>query len=1461
MEVSCTPIFVLRYRTIVMPTFYRTELNLHVSLYSRITENTVTWPMYDMTRLVGCLILSGLSTFTALMQQDWSQIYMPLIHLYTVLLALVSLRNDARRKSIVKKHLNIVLFVNLFVYTYRDLYPLATFTLTPHDIAEGSILWLKIIILIGIGLVIPVITPRGHTCIDYQDSFVNVNPEQTASVWSLLTYSFMDPIIFLASKVSHLSHETLPPLAKYDHAEHLKRRYFRGEYIKMLFLLVAQAIASFSSPLGINRLLHYIETGGRESYFRPWFWVLWLFMGPFVSSITLQWYTYLASRTIAQVEAIVTQLVFEHSLCIRLKAETPNEDSIKGIVPKNNLYAVPQEDDSESLTASAGQPSMVKCPVSSNLIGKINNLVTTDMANMREARDFMSILIYIPLHILFATWFLYVILGWSAFVGLAVIVGLFPFPGYITSQIQAVEASRMKRTDARVQIVTEIMNVIRMIKLFGWERNMNQKIEEKRDEELIWMWKRQVLNLTKGLLKYVLLTPSIQTLIMKQDLNASKVFSSMAVFDILRGQLHLVFHTVAHIVTGKVSIDRIDDFLQNTELLDQYLLRASTIAQVPSDDTIGFRSAAFTWSADNGKQVGSPQRPFNLQIPGELRFEHGCINLITGPTGSGKTSLLMALLGEMYYLPSGADSWYNLPRHNGVAYAAQESWVLNATIKENIIFGAPLDENRYQKVIYQCCLERDLTLLGAGDQTEVGEKGVTLSGGQKARVTLARAIYSQAQTLLLDDVFAALDVHTTKWIIEKCIAGDLVKGRTILLVTHNFTLMAPIADFVVTIGLDGGISSRHAQSGKSNIAQSLEGQEAPSNSRVMDALSFDKEEKPDGKLVSAEEIEVGNISWEALKLYFSGLGGNHPFLFFFTFTGGIILSEFLFTGQTWYLGHWASQYDNGNHDVAVFQSVVFSPPFFMLTDLHSYLKIYGVLLFLALAVFFTACVVYTFGTLRASRAIHKQLVTSVLGTTLRWLDTTPTSRVITRCTQDIGAVDGPIAGMIQWLSELTIAMLVKLGAVVILTPIFFGPGITVALVGGWCCRIYMAAQLSVKREMSNAKTPILGQCVRSFCFCGYAKASTVSIRAYGAQKSFIIESLRRIDRHTRATRTFFNLNRWVTIRVDTIGAIFTASLAAYLVYFQNHTASNTGFSLNMAVAFSGMVLYWVQFVNELERIQGYINIEQESMPVESGIPPAYWPASGELRVENLSASYSPQGEKVLDNISFSVMAGERIGIVGRTGSGKSSLTLSLLRSIPTQGLIYYDGLLINSINLDVLRSSITIIPQIPEMLSGTLRQNLDPFGQFDDETLNCALRAAGLGSLQNDADENRITLDTTISGSGGNFSVGQRQILALARAIVRGSKLLILDEDHQTDSIIQSSLRHELGRDVTIITVAHRLQTIMDADRIMVLDAGHIVEFDSPGVLLGRRDSMFRALVEESWDRDRLLALAGDLRN
>ncbi|KAL4069345.1 P-loop containing nucleoside triphosphate hydrolase protein [Scleroderma citrinum] len=1475
---------------------------------------------FKVARVFGCVAFLGLEIFTLLKGDDGgpashqgpdrSQLAVSAAAVYASLLGLVSVTTRLKYSRIIASHLVVMLLVLFLVYAYRDLYPLLTFTQVPQDLHEGGLLWAKVSILTTISIVLPLLCPTQYIPVDPANPSEFPHSEQTASWLMFSLYIWLDPIVFKAQKVSHLSHDQLPPLADCDYSRNLtkrnfphldtfegeKRRHlffglmkvFRTEYMILTLLVILRVMSTLAAPIGINQLLEYLENGGVGATIRPWVWIVYIFAGQFFGSIIFQWYIFLTTRTIVRTECIITQLIFEHALRIRMKAELPDTDES---LPQSKATSPDGTSIAESSTivesSREGTPDAVSTTASSfamgkpkdkgkqgdnadrksrssadNLVGKINNLVTTDLSNLVEGRDFLLIFPYVPLQIGLCTWFLYHILGWSAFVGLAVMILLFPLPGMVASKLQSVQTVKMTTTDARVQLVTETMNVVRMVKLFGWEKKMDERIGKKREVELLWIWKFKLLDLANNVLNYLIPVFTMMacfttyTVVMGKELTASRVFSSMTVFDIMREQLHTIFWELPSIIQAKVSITRMNDFLNDTELLDCYTMQEEHQSQIvhlelEHPETIGFRDATFTWSDDTDGTLTPSKRKFNLRIEDEVIFKRGCINLVIGPTGSGKTSLLMALLGEMHFVPSNLCSWFNLPRKGGVAYAAQESWIQNETIilnaKDNILFGAPYDEARYKKVIYQCALERDLQLFGAGDRTEVGEKGLTLSGGQKARVTLARAVYSAAEILLLDDVLAALDVHTSKWIVNKCFGGDLIKGRTVILVTHNVAMASSVAQYVVSLTSNGRVASQGtvseaiANDAKLGV-KIVDEQEALQRQEdiACNAVEVPKKEG-DGKLVMAEEILEGQVSWTAMKLYLASVGGGHTALFWFAFLFLIAMTEVITVLQTWFLGYWSSQYDNRPASKV---------------DVKYYLTIYALLLLFGATMYIPGSILYCLGAVRASRAIHRRLIEAVLGTTLRWLDTTPTSRVITRCTQDIRAIDGPFAQGLSWVLELTISLFFKLGAVVLLTPAFLLPGILVGVLGTWVGRVYMRAQLSVKREMSNAKAPVLGH-------FGAAIAGLTSIRAYSAQAAFKSESLNRIDRYSKSARTFYNLNRWVCVRIDLIGALFSAVLAAYLVYWRSSEASNVGFSLNMAVAFSSMILYWVRTLNQVEvdgnsveRVNSYINIEQEPKPTEGGQPPAYWPATGELAVDNLSARYSSDGPKVLHDLSFHVESGQRVGIVGRTGSGKSSLTLALLRCIITEGTVYYDGISTTAINLDALRSNVTIIPQIPELLSGTLRQNLDLFDEHDDATLNNALRSAGLFAVQEDTDEGRLTLDSAIAGGGSNLSVGQRQIIALARAMVRGSKLLILDEatsaiDYKTDTAIQTSLRHEM-RGVTQLIIAHRLRTIIDADKIMVLDAGRIVEFGSPQELLQKENGMLRALVDESGDKETL---------
>ncbi|EKM51069.1 uncharacterized protein PHACADRAFT_199901 [Phanerochaete carnosa HHB-10118-sp] len=1411
-----------------------------------------------IARLAALIALLSL-VIVAAMNRAWLLLDTILVEVlsFAVVLAFASVLVPARTALTLSPHLTVIACTIFATYAYRDIWPLMTYKLRPQDESEGKLVWAKVALAAWAGFLSPILEPYPYVPSCHESPENGINAEQTASLFSRAFFTFLDPVIWRAFHASRLSHEELPPLTDYDQAKYLTEQSFphldplsnagktsllwamlkvlRKPVFCQVACILCMALVRLASPIGVNRLLSFLENDREDAFVQPWVWILWIALGPIADTVLKQQNTFLSTRSLARMEAVFTALIFEHALRLRSKS---------GVADSANTQ--PPDTKAASQNATSND--------SGSLVGRIMNLATSDLDNITAGRDFLMLCVGVPAEMIFSLWFLYIILGWSALVGFAVMAVLFIVFKDIASLLTYAQREKMKATDERVQLETESksLSVIRMIKLLGWTKRIEQKLEEKREQELIWVWRRLMygfVNFNANQLIPVLCmitTYSTYTLLMHRSLTASIVFSSITVFNNIRQLMDRASSILGPVTAAYSSIGRIQQFLSNSELLEIFSHHDKPTEDVSialtHDQDIGFGESEFLWSTAS---TDGPQRSFCLRAAGDIIFKRGTFNVVKGLTGAGKTSLLMALLGEMHCTPVGSDSWVSLPRECGVAYAAQESWVLSDTIKENILFGSPYDKERYNKVIYQCALLRDLDMFGSKDETEVGEKGITLSGGQKARITLARAVYSTAEILLLDDVLAALDVQTSRWIVDQCFKGDLMKDRTIILVTHSDALTAPLAASVVSITggevhIRGSMRDTYEPEPKVETARlftcsettELDGSTDTETNQVLPGSREDK-------LVEPEEISLGRINRKAYRMYLRSMGGIFHWL---SYLSAETIAQVFSILQTWWLGWWAKQYATKN-DV----------------DAPYYLVMYSAIVVVTTIFFLTQSLTDSWGRIRASRAIHRELAESVLGTTFRWLDVTPTSRVITRFTQDIQAVDGAIPQAINILTNTFLAMAIKFIVVFIYAPILLVPSLLVVCLGACFGSIYIKAQLSVKRELSTRKAPVLA--VLSSTMHGL-----VSIRAYSAQNHFRGQLLRRVNDYTQASRIFWCLNQWIAVRLDSLSALFAATIAWYLVYASSIGPSGVGFVLAMAVSFTDLILNLVNWFNQLEvnansleRLDQYIHIEQESKNGDA--PPAYWPASGNLRVERLCASYNVDGSKVLQDVSFNVKSGESIGVVGRTGAGKSTLTLALLRCIQTGGVVTFDGVPTNSITLDTLRSSITIIPQVPELLSGSLRYNLDPFDLHDDATLNGALRSAGMFSLRQSDGANWITLDTKITGSGTNLSVGQRQIIALARAIVRQSKLLILDEatsavDHCTDAAIQRSLRDELKRGVSVITVAHRLQTIMDYDKIMVLDAGRLVEFDTPKALLERKDGTFYALVESDHNKDALYATA-----
>ncbi|CED83676.1 Multidrug resistance-associated protein/mitoxantrone resistance protein, ABC superfamily [Phaffia rhodozyma] len=1427
---------------------------------------------WGIVRFAGLILLAVLSVIAgaAADRRRESAVEFTLAGFFTYV-AVLSAGSIVYRPSIfstlthtLKAHITCLLIVAFGVFAVRDIWPMLTFTVDSKD-NLSALMWIRLATIALLAIFAPIFTPRTFIPLSPSNP-TPPTPEQTSSIFSVLFFVFLDPIIFKTWKLPSLPYEDLPRLADIDQAQHLRDqmmhlldpkskhpratkgyrhlgwrilRAWWKEAIYCVLLAIAFTVLEFASPLGVNRLLHYLETGGKKAVVKPWVWIAWIGLGPWFQGFAFNIFIYISTRFMVRCESILTQVLFEHSLRIQPRDESAGKAN-----------------DGES--SENGEPT-ADANKGANIVGKINNLMSNDLDSLINARMIFLDIISAPLGVIISAWGLYSILGWSSFVGIGFLVLTMPVPAKLAMLQHGTQKQYTDASDNRVQRVTEAINSLRITKMFGIEENVKAQIQELRSKELKLNRKRKLLSMGMSVSNYTLpllvmvVTFAVFTVFQHGDLSSSTVFSAISVFAIFSSSL-TTFFQISRYIESYVALQRMNKFLHETELIDRYAEADESEEEVENPDYIGFHNASFAW-LKNVKE-GDNVRNFKLHID-DLKFKKGKINLVAGATGSGKTSLLMALLGEMHFEAKPGSS-FSLPRAGGVAYADQQSWLQNQTLRENILFGSEYDEERYNKVVYQCALERDFGLFDAGDQTEVGEKGLTLSGGQKARITLARAVYARAEILLLDDILSALDVHTSKWIIDKCLAGDVIAGRTVILVTHHIGMARGVADYLVSL-YDGRVKAQGSitETLKEDPKLFIEEKEDEGKEDIAEEITVvegDIDEKPaksDGKLVLAEEKAEGHVSIRAVRLLIDSLGGP---LFWVGVLSSFTLDQVLTLGQTWWLGQWSEQYDiKAPDDVSI----------------SYYLGLYCLLVLFGTLAMTSGYTIWQFGAVRSGMRIHHQLLNSVFSASLRWLDSTPQGRIVSRFVRDTRTIDGEFTELTSSVIDMGLSLLIKLVAIAIIVPWFSLSALVVALLGGFIAELYIHCQMSVKRDVSNNKSPL-------FSHFGDALSGLISVRAYGAESKVRAEALRRVDKYSRATVTFYNLNRWCNCRFDVLAAVFSCCLAAYLVYGPgDRTPSTVGFTLAVSVQFSSMILWFVRIFNmfevsgnSLERVQDYLIIEHEKAGTPQGVPPAYWPSSGSISINNLTARYSADGPVVLDDINLEIKSGERIGVVGRTGSGKSTLALALLRLIPTTGDVLIDDRSCAATNLDALRSKITIIPQDPTLFSGTLRLNLDPYAEHEDSVLLQAMKSSGLAGMPGQPSTNgtstpgghAITLDTEIAAGGDNLSQGQKQLVALARGLVRRSKIFLLDEatasvDFETDTMIQTSIRTELDG-VTLITIAHRLRSIMDYDKILVLAAGKVLEFDSPKKLLENPTGHLSQLVDSSADAEELRSMA-----
>ncbi|CAH0555482.1 unnamed protein product [Brassicogethes aeneus] len=1110
-------------------------------------------------------------------------------------------------------------------------------------------------------------------------------------------------------------------------------------------------------------------------------------------------------------------------------------------------------------------------------VGEIVNLMAVDAQKFVEFTAYINMIWSAPLQICLSLYFLWYELGPSVLAGLAVMIVLIPVNGFIANKVKILQIKQMKNKDERVKLMNEILSGIKVLKLYAWEPSFENQVIKIRNKEIKVLKQSAYLNAGTSFIwscaPFLVSLVTFATYVLVDErnvLDANKAYVSISLFNILRFPLSMLPMMISNWVQTYVSIKRINNFL-NAEELDPH----NVFHDKDEVDPMVIENGTFSWGED----------PILKNI--NIRLPKGSLTAVVGSVGAGKSSLILASLGEMEK---------NSGRVNtigSIAYVAQQAWIQNATLKDNILFGKPYDQRIYNKVVKACALKPDFDMLPAGDQTEIGEKGINLSGGQKQRVSLARAVYADSDIYLLDDPLSAVDSHVGKHIFDQVIGPNgMLSGKTRILVTHGITYL-PQTDRILVIK-KGEISEsgtyKELLSTKGSFSEFLmqhitqdnstdldELEEVPEElkreflrhrSRVSESVSETGSEKANGslqrqkstdsggekgrqrsqstddsksqsandgeKLIEAEKAETGSVSWEVYKYYLKSIGF---FLTFATIVLNMVFQGFSIGSNIW-LGVWADDNElmvNGTQNTA---------------KRDMYLGVYGALGIGQGIASALANVLPDYGTkVLAARKLHHMILINIIKQPMAFFDTTPLGRLLSRFSKDVDVVDNNLPA---YISDGCLCLFQVIGTLVVIsytTPLFILVIIPIGLLYYFIQRFYVATSRQLKRLESVSRSPI-------YSHFGESITGAQAIRAFGQEDRFITESERKVDNNQVCYYPSIISNRWLAVRLEMIGNLIILFAALFAVLGKDNVPGMVGLSLTYALQITQTLNWLVRMTSDVEtnivaveRIKEYGEAPQEAAwEIPDKNPSTQWPEAGTVEFRNYGVRYRPGLELVLKGVSFTVKGGEKIGIVGRTGAGKSSLTLALFRIIEAaQGDIYIDGVKISDLGLHTLRSRLTIIPQDAILFSGTLRMNLDPFDKHSDEDVWRALDNAHLKSFVQGLPS---TLQHQVSEAGENLSVGQRQLVCLARALLRKTKVLILDEataavDLETDDLIQRTIREEF-KNSTVLTIAHRLNTIMDSDRVLVLDKGLIEEFDSPDNLLLNNKSIFYGMCKDA---------------
>ncbi|XP_022926014.1 ABC transporter C family member 12-like isoform X1 [Cucurbita moschata] len=1078
--------------------------------------------------------------------------------------------------------------------------------------------------------------------------------------------------------------------------------------------------------------------------------------------------------------------------------------------------------------------------------GKITNMISTDANALQEICQQLHGIWSAPFRIIMSMILLYQQLGVASLFGALTLVLTVPMQTVIFSKMRKQTKKGLQGTDKRVELTNEILAAMDTVKCYAWEASFSSRVQEIRNDELSWFRKAQLLYSLNGFIMnsvpvfVTVISFGVFTLL-GGDLTPARAFTSLSLFAVLRSPLNMLPNLLSQVVNAHVSLQRIEGLI----LTEERILAPNPPLE-PGLPAISIKNGCFSWDSKVEKPTLS-----NVN----LHIEVGSLVAVVGGTGEGKTSLILAMLGE---LPPLADA--NIDIRGTVAYVPQVSWIFNATVRDNILFGSEFESNRYWKAIDVTSLQHDLELLPGRDHTEIGERGVNISGGQRQRVSMARAVYSNSDVYVFDDPLSALDAHVGQQVFNRCIKEEL-GGKTRVLVTNQLHFLPQVDKIILIsegIGIEEGTyeelsrNSKHFQKlmenagkleeqmeekqyNKNPYQESLKSPNGGLGNKVPEDTSYARKRKDKNSvLIKEEERETGIVSWKVLMRYKDALGGTWVVIVLFSF---YLLIEVLRVLTSSWLSFWTNKSISENYNAGYYNLIYVALSFGQVT--------------------FTVANLYwlIISSLRASRKLHDFMLNSILRAPMVFFHTNPIGRIINRFAKDLGDIDRTLAHIMNMFLGQLWQLLSTFVLIGLVSPISLW-AITPLLIVFYAVYLYyQSTSREVKRLDSITRSPVYAQ-------FGEVLNGLSTIRAYKAYDRMESINGRFVDNNTRFTLANISSNRWLTIRLETLGGLIIWLTATFAV-LQNAREENQGafastmglllsYTLNITNLLSGVLKQASNAENSLnavERVGIYIDLPSEAPAIiEYNRPPSGWPSSGSIQFEDVALRYRPGLPPVLHGLSFSILPTDKLGIVGRTGAGKSSMLNALFRIVEIErGRITIDGYDIAEVGLTDLRKSLTVIPQLPILFSGTIRFNLDPFCEHNDADLWEALERAHLKDV---IMRSSFGLDTEVSEGGENFSVGQRQLISLARALLRRSKIIVLDEataavDVNTDSLIQKTIREEF-KSCTMLIIAHRLNTIIDCDRILVLDKGQVIEYDAPEKLLSNEGSAFYRMVQST---------------